>query len=58
MQTRGKNERTQTQIRSKKNEFIHAQTHNFQNESTRFTLIYKNERISLQNSLFIYLFIY
>ena len=39
MQTREKNERTQTQIRSKKNEFIRAKTHNFQNESTRFKLI-------------------
>ena len=50
MQTREKNERTQTQIRSKKNEFIRAQTHNFQNESTRFTLIYK-KRVKLISKL-------
>ena len=58
MQTREKNERTQTQIRSLKNELIRAQTHNFQIESTRFTLIYKNEQNSLQNSFFfLYFFI-
>ena len=52
VQTREKNERTQTQILSKKNEFIRAQTHNFQNESIRFTLIHKKERNSFQNSFF------
>ena len=36
----------------KKSELIRAQTYNFQNESTRFALTYKNERNSLQNSFF------
>ena len=57
VQTREKNERTETQTRSQINELIRAQTQNFQNESTRFTLFHKNERNSLQNS-FIYLFFF
>ena len=57
VQTREKNERTQTQTLSQKNEFTHAQTHNFQNKSTRFTLICKNERNSLQNSFFLSFFL-